>query len=104
MHDGMTSKMLVIYVEQNVQFMNKCTFSLTLFSMVVMCIIGLLSVPICGLTGFHMVLVSRGRTTNEQVSFTPSTVRCEIEQPSFVQIMTSLCHSLCKFLHLHRSL
>lgn len=35
--------------------------------MVIMGIITILAIPIFGLSGFHMVLVCRGSTTNEQV-------------------------------------
>jgi len=36
------------------------------FRMIVMMVAGLLSIPIAGLLGFHMVLIARGCTTNEQ--------------------------------------
>lgn len=55
----------LIYVLLNKERLTEPT---TIVSVVIIGIITLLFIPIFGLTGFHIVLVARGRTTNEQVT------------------------------------
>uniref|UniRef100_A0A674PLZ5 Palmitoyltransferase n=1 Tax=Takifugu rubripes TaxID=31033 RepID=A0A674PLZ5_TAKRU len=54
-------------------------------TMAVMCVAGLFFIPVAGLTGFHIVLVARGRTTNEQVTGKNiSHVLCRSQAPRYL--------------------
>ncbi|XP_030207346.1 palmitoyltransferase ZDHHC5-A isoform X1 [Gadus morhua] len=54
--------LFILYHRQNVDRLQ------AIVTLAVMCVAGLFFIPVAGLTGFHMVLVARGRTTNEQVT------------------------------------
>ncbi|NWY08298.1 ZDHC5 Palmitoyltransferase, partial [Nothoprocta ornata] len=55
----------LLYVLYQVEELSGARMAVT---MAVMCVAGLFFIPVAGLTGFHVVLVARGRTTNEQVT------------------------------------
>ncbi|XP_014067579.1 palmitoyltransferase ZDHHC5-B isoform X1 [Salmo salar] len=55
----------LLYILQHQHQLDSVHSSVT---MATMCTAGLFFIPVAGLTGFHMVLVARGRTTNEQVT------------------------------------
>ncbi|KAM4594524.1 palmitoyltransferase ZDHHC5-A isoform 2-T3 [Fundulus diaphanus] len=54
--------LFILYHRQNIDHLH------AIVTLVVMCVAGLFFIPVAGLTGFHVVLVARGRTTNEQVT------------------------------------
>uniref|UniRef100_A0A8C9VPU0 Palmitoyltransferase n=1 Tax=Scleropages formosus TaxID=113540 RepID=A0A8C9VPU0_SCLFO len=55
----------LLFVLHHTQHLDRLHAAVT---MAVMCVAGLFFIPVAGLTGFHIVLVARGRTTNEQVT------------------------------------
>uniref|UniRef100_A0A3P9IM88 Palmitoyltransferase n=1 Tax=Oryzias latipes TaxID=8090 RepID=A0A3P9IM88_ORYLA len=54
--------LFILYHRQSVDRLH------AIVTLAVMCVAGLFFIPVAGLTGFHVVLVARGRTTNEQVT------------------------------------
>ncbi|KAK5900104.1 hypothetical protein CesoFtcFv8_009511 [Champsocephalus esox] len=54
--------LFILYHRQNIDRLH------AIVTLAVMCVAGLFFIPVAGLTGFHIVLVARGRTTNEQVT------------------------------------
>jgi hypothetical protein len=62
---------------------------------ILLVLLGLMAIPIGGLTSFHMYLISQGRTTNEQV-----TGKYRIQNDIFNQgCWKNFCYTLCQPLY-----
>ncbi|CAF0745783.1 unnamed protein product [Adineta steineri] len=81
-------------------FLNKTTFVgfsdyRFIVCIVLLVLLGLMAIPIGGLTGFHIYLISQGRTTNEQV-----TGKYRIQNDVFNQgCWKNFCRTLCQPLY-----
>ncbi len=61
---------------------------------ILLILLGLLAIPIGGLTGFHMYLISQGRTTNEQVTGKYRTQNDVFNQGCWENFCYTLCQPL----------
>lgn len=81
-------------------YLNKTTFVgfsdyRFILCIVLLLLLGLMAIPIGGLTGFHIYLISQGRTTNEQV-----TGKYRIQNDVFNRgCWKNFCQALCQPLY-----
>ncbi len=74
-----------------IQHKHELTAVPTVVSLCLVTLVGILSIPVFGLAGFHVVLVAKGKTTNEQVTgkfqdrFNPFSRGC----------CSNCCYALC---------
>jgi len=65
-----------------------------ILSLVILVLLGLLAIPIWGLTAFHVYLISRGRTTNEQVTGKYRIQNDVFNQGCWRNVLQSFCQPL----------
>ena len=65
LHMSAVFSLSLVYLLQNLNHVSELRPIISIFIMIVNCA---LFIPVCGLTSFHVILICRGRTTNEQVT------------------------------------